>query len=538
MKRAIYIILFSLCWITGMAQQVELMRIYTDKDCYLAGEELWVKVSLDDDVLPGSIMSRVAYVEISDTTQVRAQGKIALTKGMGWACIRLPQTMHSGMYQLTAYTQYMRNLKPDCFPKKHIAVINARISSEEDYWVANDSTHYIQEAPQVKRGTRLLVGDKQTYGLREKVSLKWSSHWAEAKELSLSVARKDCEVSLPEPEIAFPEPTKGERWVTECEGHILTGRIVGDSLPKTILTQLSCVGKEMKVYEGKKTGEGIYTFFTHGVHDQQDVVLSALDHEGKAYRMELETPFAGVLPKDIPALHAHFRDSALQDRSVALQLMQVMPKLALPKPLENIIYDHLPSKTYNLDEYVRFNTVKECIVEFVMGTSIGKDNGKSIIKMLQEDSKEYTQFPVLVLIDGVAFYNHDEVLAYNAHNIHYIHQYRGNYALGETIYGGVLSLVTHRGTIPDMRINEDMQMLAYEFPQNRPPFVMPNYGEAEVKASRRPDFRHTMYWNPSVEGLEGVEFYTSDLEGTYVATLQGRDAEGKKINVTWEFEVK
>jgi hypothetical protein len=218
--------------------------------------------------------------------------------------------------------------------------------------------------------------------------------------------------------------------------------------------------------------------------------------------------------------------------------MQAMPKQTLPKPLETIIYDHLPSKTYNLDEYVRFNTVKECIVEFVMGTTIGKDDDRTVIKMLQENSKEYTRFPVLVLIDGVAFHNHDEVLAYNARNVHYIHQYRGYYTLGETLYGGILSLITHRGTMPDMIINDDMQMLAYEFPQNRPPFVLPNYGEAEVKASRRPDFRHTMYWNPSVEGLEEVEFYTSDLEGTYVATLQGILEDGKKVEVKCEFEVK
>ena len=147
-------------------------------------------------------------------------------------------------------------------------------------------------------------------------------------------------------------------------------------------------------------------------------------------------------------------------------------------------------------------------------------------------------FPVLVLIDGVPFYNHSEVLAYNAHNIHYIHQYRGNYALGETIYGGILSLVTHRGNMPDMRISGDMQMLAYEFPQDRPVFDMPKYDEKEVMMSRRPDFRHTMYWAPSVEGKTKTEFYTSDLEGTYVATLKGLLKGGEKVEVSWEFEVK
>ena len=101
-----------------MAQQAELMRIYTDKDCYLAGEELWVELSVDDEAYPGNVMSRVAYVEICDTAQVRAQGKIALTDGRGWARIQLPSTMHSGMYQITAYTRYMRNLRSDSFPRK------------------------------------------------------------------------------------------------------------------------------------------------------------------------------------------------------------------------------------------------------------------------------------------------------------------------------------------------------------------------------------------------------------------------------------
>ena len=89
-----------------------------------------------------------------------------------------------------------------------------------------------------------------------------------------------------------------------------------------------------------------------------------------------------------------------------------------------------------------------------------------------------------------------------------------------------------------MIINDDMQMLAYEFPQSRPAFQMPDYSDAAVKASRRPDFRHTLYWNPSVEGKAGIEFYTSDMEGTYVASLQGVLEDGKKVEVKCTFEVK
>ena len=538
MKRTISILLFSLCWVAGMAQQAELMRIYTDKDCYLAGEELWVELSVDDEAYPGNVMSRVAYVEICDTAQVRAQGKIALTDGRGWARIQLPSTMHSGMYQITAYTRYMRNLHSDSFPRKYVAVLNTLGASEEDNIVVNDTAIFQKESVPAQMPNQQMKGDKSVYGLREKVTLSWPSQLADARELTLSVVRQDCEVKMSQPSVASPVPAEGGRWTAECEGHIVTGRIEGSNLPQAILTQLSCVGKEMKVFEGKKQGEGLYRFYTYGVDGQQDIVLSALSNEGKPYRMELVSPFAELLPSRVPDLYCQYQDSALIARSVALQLKQAMPRSVLPKELETVIYGQLPSKTYNLDEYVRFNTVKECITEFVMGAAMDKDGGRTVIKMLQEDSRGYNMFPVLVLIDGVAFYNHEEALAYNGHNVQYIHQYRGIYALGETLYGGILSLVTHRGTMPDMIINDDMQMLAYEFPQSRPAFQMPDYSDAAVKASRRPDFRHTLYWNPSVEGKAGIEFYTSDMEGTYVASLQGVLEDGKKVEVKCTFEVK
>ena len=45
MKRMMFLLMLSLYIVTSMAQSAELMRVYTDKECYLAGEKLWVKVS-------------------------------------------------------------------------------------------------------------------------------------------------------------------------------------------------------------------------------------------------------------------------------------------------------------------------------------------------------------------------------------------------------------------------------------------------------------------------------------------------------------
>lgn len=538
MKRMLFLLMMGLCVWTGMAQSTDLMRVYTDKECYLAGEELWIKVSSDDKALPGNSMSRVAYVEICDTAQVYAQGKVALHQGAGWACIRLPQTMHTGVYQLVAYTRYMRNLEPDCYPRKYVAVLNTLGASDKDNRKMMDIRDIPEEVSASISSKTELKGDKKVYGLREKVSLSWPSRLAEAKELVLSVARKDCALNLAQPKSGMPVRVKNGRWLPECEGHIVTAKIKEGELPETAFTQLSCVGKEMKMFEGKKMDDNIYQFYTYGVNGQQDLVLAAFTGDGKPYRMELETPFIESLPDAVPDLVCHYEDSDLIDRSVAMQLSQIMPEVVMPEEAEETIFSWMPDKTYNLDEYVRFNIVEECIVEFVMGVSIDKVGGRKVIRMLNKNDKGFNFFPVLVLVDGVAFNDHSDVLAYNAHRVQYIHQYRSNFALGENFYGGILSLVTHRGMLADMRMDERMQMLAYEFPQDRPAFKMPLYPDEESRLSRRPDFRHTMYWEPMAEGKTGTEFYTSDLEGNYVAVLQGIDADGKRIEMKWEFQVK
>ena len=100
MKRIISIIIGLISVLGLQAQVTECMRIYTDKDNYLAGEDLWIKVCVTDSA--EAPFSKVAYVEISDMRQVYAQGKIALKNGTGWGRIKFPQTMHSGAYQLTA----------------------------------------------------------------------------------------------------------------------------------------------------------------------------------------------------------------------------------------------------------------------------------------------------------------------------------------------------------------------------------------------------------------------------------------------------
>lgn len=547
MKRILFFVVCLVAVLAVRAQATEYMRIYTDKDCYLAGEYLWVKVNVTDSLQRGSTLSKVAYVEVSDTRQLHAQGMIELENGTGWGRIRFPQTMHSGTYRLTAYTRYMRN-RPEAFPEKYIGVLNVSMATEEDNVEMVDSLSVPPRKPAISPWR--LSTDKAVYKNRSRVTLALPELPAGARELTLSVVRRDCirmtEADSKTAEANFKMPqavsktAEADSYIAESEGHVVTGRLVG-APSDSVDARLSCVGKDIRIFDGQLQPDGTYRFYTTGITDLQEVVLSAIAPKDKqSGRLEVVSPFAEVLPQSLPVLRLFCNEDALIERSIGVQLHHILPADSTRRrAVLYQLHDFTPSISYNLDEYVRFPTVRETFTEFVMGIRVSKSGGETIIRMLQEEVKRYSTIRALVLIDGVAVENHEAVLNYNARMVHHIHQYSGRYTFGGKIYDGIVSLITHRGTLPDFRLDDGSQLFAYEFPQKRPEFAAPVYESAEQVESRIPDFRHTLYWNPEVApDANKVSFFTSDLKGDYVITLQGITATGEPLQVQSEFAVR
>jgi len=65
------------------------------------------------------------------------------------------------------------------------------------------------------------------------------------------------------------------------------------------------------------------------------------------------------------------------------------------------------------------------------------------------------------------------------------------------------------------------------------PFDMPNYSKKEIKNSKSPDLRTTIYWNGDIitdkDGKSSVNFFTADIPAAYVVTVTGISANGERI---------
>lgn len=94
----------------------------------------------------------------------------------------------------------------------------------------------------------------------------------------------------------------------------------------------------------------------------QEIVLTALPEEESPCRLELISPFVGVLAEKLPKVCVSFRKEDLIERGFSAQLHSLLPvDSSYSKSILQQLYDFVPASTYNLDEYVRFRTVRDVL---------------------------------------------------------------------------------------------------------------------------------------------------------------------------------
>jgi TonB-dependent SusC/RagA subfamily outer membrane receptor len=75
-----------------------------------------------------------------------------------------------------------------------------------------------------------------------------------------------------------------------------------------------------------------------------------------------------------------------------------------------------------------------------------------------------------------------------------------------------------------------------------PPFIMPDYGNAKMKAAKFNDMRSTLYWNPlgltDQQGQLKVVFFTSDIHAGYKVIIDGVTIRGDVIHKVIPFKTE
>ncbi|NDW11283.1 hypothetical protein D0T50_00060 [Bacteroides sp. 214] len=559
--KKLYIII-SLCslYLIAQAQQMnERVSVRLDKEHYVAGEDIWFKFATFNSELNLSELSKVGYIEICDTEKPHIQWKVALDKGVGTGRITIPNNISSGVYKLYAYTQYMRNEGEKIFFQRDIAIINVQdqektskikiLPAEEINWKTTERVPTIS-----------ITSDKREYDKRSLVNLSLKMLPEDLVDLSISVYRNDSVADIPDYDYsnwfeqvkASKKAPIANKWLPEYEGHIITGKLTSASgesindIPDSYQGTIGFVGNEIHYINGVNEEEENKTYFiTRGIFGPQEIVSTAITaKEDDGYRMDIVSPFEEMKPKTMPTLTLAPPNSQLMDRYVASQLPKVynIDSLAHKRELDKYL-PHYSFRRYKLDEYTRFNTVGETLIEYVMGLRVRKVNNTKRLEVFSEDMGGFNYGNTLVLLDGVPLYDHDYILNYNPLNIETLDIYQGRYLFASEMYDGIVFMNTYRGNLPGIQLKGNMQLIEYHCPEYMEFFPSPNYSDAKTKESLIPDFRHTLYWNPFFEGTNGatsipVSFYTSDFSGVFIIVVEGITKSGKIVYAKNYFRVR
>ena len=399
--------------------------IETDRTWYLAGEAMKVSVTAGD--------ALIAYAELCDMHELVAGVVIGLKGGQGTGIIELPSHLHSGYYVLSVYTRDKAYVS-----QQFVAVVNPlRKHIDDDIeWV------------------RITHPDSLSYPLTTQLT-------------PLNSVQKDVDVR-------------------ETEGHIIKALVKnvydGNTYSGSqILPSLSIVGNQIHYFEGKMVNDSIAVFYTYGIHGKLPLVLSAKTSTGVSLPIEMISPFATLLPQELPHLVFHYQRSEVETRSIDMQRHQMAIAPAkrelqlgnsadntaeevVPLDYNDMVLGTRPDLSYNLDEYRQFLTIREVLLEYVICVKNTTIDGVPRLIVRKEQEVYNSSLPTLVLIDGMPVNDIKRLLNYDARRIHYINIYSEQYTFGNGVYNGILSFVTRSGRLTNYPTEPNMQYLVYDFP--------------------------------------------------------------------------
>jgi len=557
------------------ALHAEAVYIHHNASLFLAGEQMYYAVyCVDKATNQRSILSKMAYVELVGADGVSVfKHKIRLDSGIGQGDFFIPTTVPTGNYKLLGYTQWMKNSDTDNFFKSDINIVNP-FQKNRDLILGEamssmvDSMNIIETqnrntGPEPQLGGLKILTNGTTYGKRDKVQLilQNSSKDKGFGTYSISV-RKIGEVSAPEmiradkflresKAISSEQTLNDSIYLPELRGDILFGRVVSkttDSLVSNVQVALSIPGMDYIIKIARTNGEGVFYFNLDKGTDQNNAYLQILGEQAKTNKIIIgENQFVTLRGLKFNTLEFTPQMARLLvDRSVHNQIenayLDVKRDSLLPI-YNNKQFYHKYEYEYVLDDYTRFPTIKEVMLEVVENVWTAKNReGKRELHIRGYDNIPGIKVEPMILVDGLLLQDHEGIMDIDARKIKKIGLKRNKFRMGPATYIGILAFETFDGTFHATYQNEHIFTHELFSPLRHKMYYKQNYEQDSSKElDPLPDFRYQLLWTPAYDLNEGsipINFYTSDVSGDFEISVEGITNEGNPVSLRANFTVE
>lgn len=545
----------------------ESIFITTNSNTFLTGETLYYKLfCIDKTTNIPSKHSKIAYIELIDSNKKPIfNHKLFLKNGTENGDFFLPTTLETGNYKLIGYTNWMLNKNNPEYFNITISIINPyQINSKT---VKNEiaENNYLTQKKETGLGADQInisiEFNKKTYSNRERVDLKVSSPFEEILKGSYSLSVRKKEDLFYSNKLSFEENQTSNNnsnfnnsiatedlLLPELRGEIITGKIISKTKKENIENKqiaLSIPGKnyDLKITKTGKNGRFFFNLENKNLSD--NIIIQLIDADKEDFNIEINTPKKlnySTLSFNELRLNPDFKTN-IEERAVASQIENAYynTKKDSLVPIENLktFFDPL-SKEYILDDYTRFPTLKETIVEIISGMYYTENKDTYTLHLMDYDPNIELSLPALVIVDGLIIEDINELFKYKTDNFYKINIVRGGYYFGTKMFNGLISFTTKTNNYNSSLQGSYLIKPIIKRPLSKKVYFQPDYSTINNN-NRIPDYRYQLLWMTDVyfNNKENIfSFYTSDVSGTFEVSIEGFSDTGKPISSKETFVVE
>ncbi|RKM85458.1 hypothetical protein D7030_01945 [Flavobacteriaceae bacterium AU392] len=554
------------------ANRIPQEKIYVHYNTSLLfnGENIYYKVyCLNADTNKTSNISKIAYIElISSDKKSVFKHKVNLKSGVGQGDFFIPVSVLSGNYKLIAYTQWMRNAGENNLFQADISIINTFQSNQDIILNSNDtlipsfsaSITNNNSKDRIKTANQHLSLrlNKKSFKQREKVSLTLINFDNSTLFGNYSISVKKIYPLKTVEKITSESYTDLNRnsnidqistkntpsFLPELRGNLISGNVIykaTQTRAHNIKIGLSIPGEQYLFKVANTNDKGVFYFnIDENYNNNTYANFQIIGDEKEKFQIIINEQ------KPIDYNHLTFnsfkinfdlKDIILQ-RSIYNQIENAYATYKQDSIIETSLkipfYSEL-AEEYLLDDYTRFPTIRETVVEIIKDVSINK-NGDTYDFNLKGYNYNRSNLPTLILVDGLLVEDHGSLIDFDARTIKKISVVRDKYIYSSKLFQGVISMETINNDYykNKNRSSEDyIKNIKLLKPVAYKKYFNQVYADNDAQ-NRIPDYRSQLFWEPNLNlNKEDTQltFFTSDNTGHYEICIEGFTKNGVPITI-------
>ena len=342
------------------------------------------------------------------------------------------------------------------------------------------------------------------------------------------------------------------KYKTEKEDHFLPGKLLSDvkQLSHSEIVLMCSPGKDALFQYARTDKNGNFRFNIHIDEGLNDLIIMP-DNINKNQKIMIESSFSDQYARTEIPVDSSIRQSPayVSKLMVNYQVRAIYGISSLGdtltravQPLERQRFYGKPDFELIMADYIKLPTMEEVFFELLPHVSLkNKKPGYEIVINDRVDNSPYITYPCL-MIDGVIIKDASMIVNIDPETVEKIDVIKEKYLIGKYWFPGIINVITKSADFSCVPLPDYMIRMPYRVIDPVRSFVSPDYTSTEMKNSRIPDYRNTLYWNPSVktdkDGKARIEFWSSDNKADYLINIQGISEDGKMLLVKKVIHVK